>query len=61
MCFYGIIGGALSILELMTLALNVGEGYNEFNLEKGTIEIFRFGFYGKNREIKIEIKIKDVL
>ena len=38
----------------------MGGGYNEFNQETGTVQIFRWGFPGKNRRIEIICPISDV-
>jgi hypothetical protein len=39
---------------------NVGGGYNEFNQESGKVTVFRWGFPGKNRRIKLTCAIADV-
>jgi len=60
MSFYGVAGLLLaSYLWLVTIA-DVGGGYNEFNQETGTVQIFRWGFPGKNRRIEIICPISDV-
>lgn len=61
MLIYGILGTILSISQLITLILNVGEGYNEFNKKNGIIEIFRKNYPGKNPYIKITYPITDIL
>nr|QCI04991.1 photosystem I assembly protein Ycf4 [Callithamnion tetricum] len=60
MTFYGTIGIFLSIFLWLTIAWNVGAGYNEFNNEQGLITIFRLGFPGKNRVLKLQYKNKEV-
>jgi hypothetical protein len=44
----------------MTILLNVGGGYNEFNKDKNEVRIFRWGFPGKNRKIDINYPLDDV-
>jgi Ycf4 len=39
---------------------NLGEGFNEFNLESSQIRIFRWGFPGKNRKIDLQYPLQDV-
>lgn len=60
MCFYGILGLSLSIYIWLIIIWNLGQGFNEFNLEKGQIRIFRWGFPGKNRRIDLQYSIDDV-
>lgn len=60
MCFYGILGLSLSIYIWLIIIWNLGQGFNEFNLEKGEIRIFRWGFPGKNRRIDLQYSIDDV-
>lgn len=58
--FYGVAGTLLATYLWLTIILNLGGGYNEFNKEKGSITIFRWGFLGKNRRIELNCKIDDV-
>jgi len=60
MTFYGTIGILVSGFLWLTILWNVGAGYNEFNNDKGLITIFRQGFPGKNRILKLEYTIKEV-
>lgn len=60
MTFYGMTGILISSFIWYTIILDVGSGYNEFNNNTGTITIFRLGFLGKNRILKLEYKIKEV-
>lgn len=61
MCFYGSIGLVISISQFLILYWEVGNGYNEFNKEKGILEIYRKGYPGKNSEVKLTYEIKDIL
>lgn len=58
--FYGIAGTLLDIYLWFAIALNIGGGFNEFNLEAGKVRIFRLGYLGKNRRIDFEYPITDV-
>lgn len=60
MTFYGITGMLISLFIWYTILLDVGSGYNEFNNSTGIITIFRLGFPGKNRILKLEYKIQEV-
>nr|YP_009295344.1 photosystem I assembly protein ycf4 [Dasya binghamiae]AOH77356.1 photosystem I assembly protein ycf4 [Dasya binghamiae] len=60
MTFYGTIGIFISIFLWYTIILNIGSGYNEFNNNKGIITIFRLGFPGKNRVLKLKYYIKEI-
>lgn len=60
MCFYGILGIFLGLYIWLILLWNLGEGFNEFNLETGQVRIFRWGFPGKNRRIDLQYPIDDV-
>lgn len=60
MTFYGITGILISIFLWYTIILDIGSGYNEFNNETGLITIFRLGFLGKNRILKLQYKVKEI-
>ena len=60
MCFYGILGFFLGLYIWFTIYLNLGQGFNEFNLEKGVVRIFRWGFPGKNRRIDLQYPIQEI-
>lgn len=60
MCFYGSLGILLGTYIWLILLWNLGEGFNEFNLETGQVRIFRWGFPGKNRRIDLQYPISDV-
>lgn len=61
MIFYGSIGLISSIHQFLNLYFKVGDGFNEFNKEKGIIKIYRKNLPGKNSSINIEYPIKDIL
>eukprot|EP00897_Mesotaenium_endlicherianum_P000999 jgi/Mesen1/108/ME1121843C07580 len=53
MCFYGIGGCSLSLYLSSMIFWAIGSGYNEFDRREGVISLFRWGFPGKNRRIRI--------
>lgn len=60
MCFYGIVGLILGFYLWVIILLDVGKGYNEFNKNTGLMTIFRLGFPGQNRRIKLEYDLNDI-
>ena len=60
MTFYGVLALCLSLFLWFTIIWNVGAGYNEFNNKIGLITIFRLGFPGKNRSLKLTYRIQDI-
>ncbi len=60
MSFYGVAGTLLALYLWLTIFLDVGGGYNEFNLETDKITIFRWGFPGKNRRVEFTCTTEDV-
>ncbi|MGK7943503.1 MAG: photosystem I assembly protein Ycf4 [Microcystaceae cyanobacterium] len=58
--FYGVAGTLVALYLFLSLLLNIGGGYNEFNKETGKLTIFRWGFPGKNRKIELICDLKDV-
>ena len=60
MSFYGTAGFFLSTYLWWTILFNVGSGYNEFDNQSGIISIFRWGFPGENRKIRVRCLMRDV-
>jgi hypothetical protein len=58
--FYGVAGTLLATYVWLTIFLNVGSGYNKFDKKEGKVTIFRQGFLGKNRQVKLEYDLQDV-
>ncbi len=58
--FYGVAGTLLDIYLWVVIALDVGGGFNEFNLESGMLRIFRHGYLGKNRQLDFSYPVNDV-
>jgi Ycf4 len=59
----GLYGSAAILLALylwLSIAWNLGSGYNEFNKDDQQLRIFRWGFPGKNRKIELSCKLADV-
>jgi hypothetical protein len=51
MMFYGTLSFGISIYIIITVLLDIGSGYNEYNRLENLVKIVRKGFPGKNREI----------
>ncbi|MEL6224024.1 MAG: photosystem I assembly protein Ycf4, partial [Cyanobacteria bacterium J06627_8] len=60
MGFYGLMALLLSSYLWIIIVLNVGGGYNRFDKENEVVTIFRWGFWGKNRTVKVEYPLDDV-
>lgn len=60
MGFYGVAAVAMALYLWLVILLDVGGGYNEFNKETGRVQIFRWGFPGKNRKIEFSCRTQDV-
>lgn len=58
--FYGVIGSAIAAYQWLVAYWDVGGGYNRFDRETGEVEIFRWGFPGKNRRIEVRCRTEDV-
>jgi hypothetical protein len=60
MLFYGVLGSLAGLYQWLSIAWNLGGGYNEFDQASSTVTIFRQGFPGKNREVKLVYPLSDV-
>jgi len=58
---YGTLGSLFALYYWLTIALNVGAGYNEFDKQSGKVTIYRSGFLGKNRHINIQYPLNLIL
>lgn len=58
--FYGVVGSLLAMYLWLVILWDVGGGYNEFNKDTGHVNIFRWGFPGKNRRIEVDCQIGEV-
>ena len=60
MIFYGTLSFSLSLYILLTLFLDIGSGYNEYNKLENLVKIVRKGFPGKNREIFLTYPLSNI-
>jgi hypothetical protein len=51
MMFYGTLSLGISIYTVITIILDIGSGYNEYNKIESLVKIVRKGFPGRNRQI----------
>jgi len=60
MMFYGTLSLGFSIYIIITILLDIGGGYNEYNKIEDLVKIVRKGFPGKNREILLTYPLSNV-
>lgn len=60
MCFYGTCGIIVSINQIRIMLTKIGEGFNEFNKEKGIMQIYRKGPRGKDSDVNIIYALTDI-
>ena len=60
MMFYGTLSLGFSIYIFITILLDIGSGYNEYNKVENLVKIIRRGFPGKNREILLTYPLENV-
>ncbi len=60
MMFYGTLSFGISIYILITILLDIGSGYNEYNKVESLVKIVRKGFPGKNREILLTYQLSNI-
>ena len=60
MMFYGTLSFGISIYISLTIFLDIGSGYNEYNKIENLVKIIRKGFPGKNREILLTYSLSNV-
>jgi|TARA_B110000967_G_scaffold1698_1_gene1793 hypothetical protein len=60
MIFYGSLSLSLSLYISFTIILDIGSGYNEYNLDESIIKIIRQGFPGENRNIFLTYPFENV-
>ena len=51
--FYGTVGLTLGIFLWLTIWWDIGFGYNEYSKETQKVILYRKGFPGKNRELRL--------
>ena len=60
MVFYGTLSFSISIYIFLTVFLDIGSGYNEYNKIENIVKIVRKGFPGKNREILLTYPLTNI-
>ena len=60
MIFYGTLSLGISIYIIITVLLDIGSGYNEYNRIENLVKIVRKGFPGKNREILLTYSLSNI-
>ena len=60
MMFYGTLSLTISIYIGLTILLDIGSGYNEYNKIENLVKIVRKGFPGKNREVLLTYPFSNV-
>ena len=60
MMFYGTLSLAISIYLTLTIFLDIGSGYNEYNKTENLVKIVRKGFPGRNREILLTYPLTNI-
>ena len=60
MMFYGTLSSGLSIYIILTIFLDIGSGYNEYNKIENLVKVVRKGFPGKNREILLTYSLANI-
>lgn len=58
--FYGTVGLTLGIFLWLTIWWNVGFGYNEYSKETKKVMLYRKGFPGKNRELRLTFNFEEL-
>ncbi len=60
MMFYGTLSLGISIYIIITVLLDIGSGYNEYNRTENLVKIVRKGFPGKNRKILLTYPLSNI-
>lgn len=60
MMFYGTLSLGFSVYIFITVLLDIGSGYNEYNKVENLVKIVRKGFPGRNREILLTYPLENV-
>ena len=60
MMFYGTLSLGISAYIIITILLDIGSGYNEYNKTENLVKIVRKGFPGKNREILLTYSLSNI-
>jgi hypothetical protein len=60
MIFYGTLSVSFSLYIFITIVLDIGSGYNEYNRLENLVKIVRKGFPGKNRQILLTYSFTNI-
>jgi hypothetical protein len=60
MMFYGTLSLIISIYITITIILDIGSGYNEYNKIENLVKIVRKGFPGNNRQILLTYPLVNI-
>lgn len=60
MLFYGTLSFGISIYIIITIILDIGGGYNEYNRVEQLVKIVRRGFPGKNQEVLLTYSLSNI-
>jgi hypothetical protein len=60
MMFYGTLSLGISIYTIITIILDIGSGYNEYNKIENLVKIVRKGFPGRNRQILLTYPLVNI-
>ena len=60
MLFYGTLSFGISIYIIITIILDIGGGYNEYDRVEQLVKIVRRGFPGKNREVLLTYSLSNI-
>jgi len=60
MMFYGTLSLSIGIYIILTVYLDIGSGYNEYNKTENIVRIVRKGFPGKNREVFLTYPLSSI-
>jgi hypothetical protein len=58
--FYGTLSLIISIYITITIILDIGSGYNEYNKIENLVKIVRKGFPGNNRQILLTYPLVNI-
>nr|YP_010283209.1 photosystem I assembly protein Ycf4 [Psammodictyon constrictum]ULD16328.1 photosystem I assembly protein Ycf4 [Psammodictyon constrictum] len=60
MMFYGTLSFGIGVYIIITLLLDIGSGYNEYNRVENLVKVVRKGFPGKNREVLLTYPLSNI-